>query len=169
LPAATVIARRMGLSERPAVRVARVPTRRGGHVTLPLPPQNRGRHVWSFCSKVSRQIRAALAAHVQLLPAAGSTPASLCVQTSCATAHCMVKPSTRIVSNSVRETWWHKMPCVRNGLKAGPCSTIGAFSVPKRRLTVCCDVLFAPKSLSQNQVGWPKKLLRAYNFCSRFC
>jgi len=85
--AAIAIARRsLGLSERPAVRVARVPTRRGGHVTVPLPAWTRGRHVWSFWSKVSRQIRAALAAHVQLLPAsAGSTPASLCVQTSCAT------------------------------------------------------------------------------------
>ena len=85
--AAIAIARRsLGLSERPAVRVARVPTRRGGHVTLPLPAWTRGRHVWSFWSKVSRQIRAALAAHVQLLPASpGSTPASLGVQTSCAT------------------------------------------------------------------------------------
>ena len=85
--AAIAIARRsLGLSERPAVRVARVPTRRGGHVTVLLPAWTRGRHVWSFWSKVSRQIRAALAAHVQLLPAsAGSTPASLCVQTSCAT------------------------------------------------------------------------------------
>ena len=85
--AAIAIARRsLDLSERPAVRVARLPTRRGGHVTLPLPEWNRGRHVWSFWSKVSRQIRAALAAHVELLPAsAGSTPASGCVQTSCAT------------------------------------------------------------------------------------
>ena len=85
--AAIAIARRsLGLSERPAVRVARVPTRRGGHVTVPLPARTRGRHVWSFWSKVSRQIRAALRAHVELLPAsAGSTPASLCVQTSCAT------------------------------------------------------------------------------------
>ena len=85
--AAIASARRSsGLSERPAVRVARVPTRRGGHVTVPLPPWNRGRHVWSLWSKVSRQIRAALRAHVRLLPAsAGSTPASVCVQTSCAT------------------------------------------------------------------------------------
>jgi IS605 OrfB family transposase len=85
--AAIAIAHRsLGLSERPTVRVARVPTRRGGHVTVPLPAWNRGRHVWSFWSKVSRQIRAAPAAHVKLLPAsAGSTPASLCVQTSCAT------------------------------------------------------------------------------------
>jgi hypothetical protein len=67
--AAMAIARRsLGLSERPAVRVARVPTRRGGHVTVPLPVRNRGGHVWSFRSKVSRQIRAALRAHVPLLP-----------------------------------------------------------------------------------------------------
>ena len=38
------IARRsLGLSERPAVRVARVLTRYGGHVTPPLPGWNRGR------------------------------------------------------------------------------------------------------------------------------
>jgi IS605 OrfB family transposase len=85
--AAIAIARRsLGLSERPAVRVAQLPTRRGGHVTLPLPARNRSKHVWSLWSKVSRRIRAALAAPVQLLPATlGSTPASLCLQTPCAT------------------------------------------------------------------------------------
>jgi len=85
--AAIAIARRgLGLSERPAVRVAQLPTRRGGHVTLPLPARNRSKHVWSLWSEVSRRIRAALAAPVQLLPATrGSTPASLCLQTPCAT------------------------------------------------------------------------------------
>jgi IS605 OrfB family transposase len=85
--AAIAIARRgLRLSERPAVRVAQVPTRQGGHVTLPLPVRNRARHVWSFWSNVSRQIRAALAAPVHLLPRTlGSTPASLCTQTPCAT------------------------------------------------------------------------------------
>ena len=85
--AAIAIARRgLGLSERPAARVARLPTRQGGHVTLPLPARNRSKPVWSFWSQVSRQIRAALAAPVRLLPkTAGSTPASLCFQTPCAT------------------------------------------------------------------------------------
>src|ERR1700752_1293520 len=85
--AAIAIARRgLGLSERPAVRVAQLHTRRGGHVTLPLPARNRSKHVWSLWSEVSWRIRAALAAPVQLLPATrGSTPASLCLQTPCAT------------------------------------------------------------------------------------
>src|ERR1700745_833680 len=82
----TIARRGLGLSERPAVRVAQLPTRRGGHVTLPLPARNRSKHVWSLWSEVSRRIRAALAAPVQLLPATrGSTPASLCLQTPCAT------------------------------------------------------------------------------------
>ncbi len=85
--AALAIARRgLNLSERPAVRVGQLPTRHGGQVTLLLPARNRSRHVWSFWSKVSRQIRAALRAHVQLLSAVKeSTPASRCIQTPCAT------------------------------------------------------------------------------------
>lgn len=64
--AAIAIARRgLGLSERPAVRVAQLSTRQGGHVTFPLPEWNQGQHVWSFWSKVSRQMRAALTAPVQ--------------------------------------------------------------------------------------------------------
>ena len=85
--AAIAIARRgLGLSERPSVRVAQLPSRVGGHVTLLLPARNRGRHVWSLWSEVSRRIRATLAASVQLLPATrGSTPVSLCSQMPCAT------------------------------------------------------------------------------------
>jgi len=85
--AAIAIARRgLGLSERPAVGVAQLPSRVGGHVTLFLPARNRSRHVWSLWSEVSRRIRATLAASVQLLPATrGSTPVSLCHQTPCAT------------------------------------------------------------------------------------
>jgi hypothetical protein len=37
-------------------------------VTLYLPVRNRRKHVWSLWSKIARQIRAALAAHVRLLP-----------------------------------------------------------------------------------------------------
>ena len=82
--AAIVVARRgLGLSER--LRVARVPGRNGDHVTLLLPERNRSKHVWSLWSKVCRLIRAAHAAPAQLLPViAGSTPASLCCQTPCA-------------------------------------------------------------------------------------
>jgi IS605 OrfB family transposase len=85
--AAIAIARRsLGLSERPAMRVAQVPTRRDGHGTLLVPARNRSRHVWSLCSEVSRRIRAALRAPVQLLPATGgSTSVSRCLQTPCAT------------------------------------------------------------------------------------
>lgn len=84
--AAIAIARRgLGLSERPATRVARLP-HAGDHVTFPLPERNRGKHVWSLWSTVSRQIRAALTAHLLLLRSTErSTPAALSFQPQCAT------------------------------------------------------------------------------------
>lgn len=64
--AAYAIARRgLGLSERPTVREAAVPTRNGGHVAFPLPVRNRGKHVWSFWSGVRTRLRAAHVAHVR--------------------------------------------------------------------------------------------------------
>ena len=84
--AAIAIARRsLGLSERPATRVTLLP-RGGDHVTFPLPERNRGKHVWSLWSTVSRQIRVALTAHLLLLRrTARSTPAALSFQPQCAT------------------------------------------------------------------------------------
>ncbi|MBK6998687.1 MAG: IS200/IS605 family accessory protein TnpB-related protein [Rhodoferax sp.] len=62
--AAYAIARRgLGLSERPTVREAVVPTRNGGHVTFALPARNRAKHVWSFWSKVRTSLKAAHVAH----------------------------------------------------------------------------------------------------------
>ena len=62
--AAYAIARRgLGLSERPTVREACVPTRNGGHVTFALPVRNRAKHGWSFWSKVRTSLTAAHAAH----------------------------------------------------------------------------------------------------------
>jgi len=62
--AAYAIARRgLGLSERPTVQVATVPTRNGGHVTFALPVRNRAKHVWSFWSKVRTSLQAAHVAH----------------------------------------------------------------------------------------------------------
>jgi IS605 OrfB family transposase len=64
LGAAYAIARRgLGLSERPAVRGAVVPTRRGEHVTFDLPARNRAKHVWSFWSSVRTRLTAAHVAH----------------------------------------------------------------------------------------------------------
>jgi IS605 OrfB family transposase len=85
--AAIAIARRsLALSERPAKRVAQVPTHGGDHVTLLLPERNRSKHVWSLWSKVSRQTRAALAAHPRLLRRSGrSTPPAWSYQPPCAT------------------------------------------------------------------------------------
>ena len=85
--AAIAIARRgLGLSERPTARVVQLPTRDGSQVTLPLPARNRGRHVWSLWSKVSEQIRAALATHVQSIPdTLGRKPGALCFQPQCTT------------------------------------------------------------------------------------
>ncbi|CAB4243211.1 transposase [Methylacidimicrobium sp. AP8] len=64
--AAYAIARRgLGLSERPSVREAVVPTRNGGHVTFALPARNRTKHVWSFWSDVRKGLKAAHAAHAR--------------------------------------------------------------------------------------------------------
>ena len=62
------------------------PTCANCHDTLQLPVRNRAKHVWSFWSDVSRQIRGTLAAYGQLLPQqSGSTPRSRCCQTVGAT------------------------------------------------------------------------------------
>jgi IS605 OrfB family transposase len=62
--AAYAIARRgLGLSERPTVQEAIVPTRNGGHVTFALPVRNRAKHVWSFWSNVRTRLKAAHVAH----------------------------------------------------------------------------------------------------------
>lgn len=64
--AAYAIARRgLGLSERPSVREAVVPTRNGGYVTFVLPARNRTKHVWSFWSGVRKRLKAAHAAHAR--------------------------------------------------------------------------------------------------------
>ena len=85
--AAIAIARRsLGLSERPAWGVAQIPTPGGDHLTFPVPERKRGKHVWSLWSKVSRQIRAALTAHLLLLrKKPRSTPAVLSFRPQCAT------------------------------------------------------------------------------------
>ncbi|WP_196799568.1 hypothetical protein [Verrucomicrobium sp. 3C] len=60
--AAYAVARRgLGLSERPSVREAVVPTR-NGRLTLtfaPLPARNRTKHVWSFWAGVRKRLKAA--------------------------------------------------------------------------------------------------------------
>jgi len=64
--AALAVARRgLGFSERPAVRQAAVPVRRGDHVTFALPVRNRAKHVWSYWAGVRRSLKAALAAHAR--------------------------------------------------------------------------------------------------------
>ncbi|WP_196799657.1 IS200/IS605 family accessory protein TnpB-related protein [Verrucomicrobium sp. 3C] len=64
--AAHAVARRgLGLSERPCVREAVVPTRNGGHITFALPARNRAKHVWSFWAGVQKRLKAAHAAHVR--------------------------------------------------------------------------------------------------------
>ena len=65
--AALAIARRsLGFRERPTTQTAVTPVRNGGHVTFPLPARNRGKHVWSFWSKVYGKLKAAHAAHARL-------------------------------------------------------------------------------------------------------
>ncbi|WP_026195747.1 IS200/IS605 family accessory protein TnpB-related protein [Verrucomicrobium sp. 3C] len=64
--AAYAVARRgLGLSERPTVREAVVPTRNGGHVTFVLPVRNRTKHVWSSWAGVRKRLKAPHAAHAR--------------------------------------------------------------------------------------------------------
>ncbi|CAB4243941.1 transposase (fragment) [Methylacidimicrobium sp. AP8] len=64
--AAYAVARRgLGLSERPSVREAVVPTRNGGHLTFALPATNRAKHLWSFWAAVRKGLKAAHAAHAR--------------------------------------------------------------------------------------------------------
>jgi IS605 OrfB family transposase len=73
--AALVIARRgLGLSERPAVSVAVVPTRRGDYVTFELPARNRSKHGWSFWSNVRTRLKAAHVAHFRCKAAHAASP-----------------------------------------------------------------------------------------------
>lgn len=62
--AALAIGRRyLHFSEKPPSSLKEIPDGKGDHVTLSLPARNRGRHVWSLWSQLSKKLRAALAAH----------------------------------------------------------------------------------------------------------
>ena len=62
--AAYAIARRgLGLSEKPSVTKAFVPTRNGDHVTFELPARNRSKHVWSHWAVMRTRLKAAHVAH----------------------------------------------------------------------------------------------------------
>ncbi len=62
--AALTIARRsLGFSEKPPRLSGEIPDGKGGHVALPLPARNRGKHVWSFWGVLSKKLRVALAEH----------------------------------------------------------------------------------------------------------
>jgi hypothetical protein len=73
-------------------------------------PWTRGRHVWSFWSKVSRQIRAALRAHVELLPASEAHRRLGVSRRRVLPDIAWCDPARESFPTAVRETWWHKMP-----------------------------------------------------------
>src|SRR5215472_14760802 len=113
------IARRsLGLSERPAVRVARVLTRYGGHVTLPLPAWNRGRHVLVVLVEglSTDPSGACSACAVASLIRGKHTDVLLCPDVVCYLNIAWCNPARESFPTAVRETWWHKMPYFRNGL-----------------------------------------------------
>jgi len=85
--AALAIARRgLGCSERPPQRMALVPVRHGGHVTLVLPARNRAQHGWSAWASVRRTLKAAHAAHARS-GAANTAPAPLLSATRAVCSH----------------------------------------------------------------------------------
>lgn len=66
--AALCIARRfLRVSERLPRHQEQVPDGKGGHVTLPLPVRNRGKHVWSAWRVIRKKLSAALVAHFRAM------------------------------------------------------------------------------------------------------
>jgi IS605 OrfB family transposase len=80
--AALVIARRFfRFSEKPPSRLVNIPDGKGGHVALPLPVRNRGKHVCSFWRTLGRKLLVVLAAHFRAIKNRSMN--------SCKTAHVM--------------------------------------------------------------------------------
>lgn len=66
--AALVIARRVfRFSEKLPSRLMDIPDGRGGHVALPLPARNRGKHVWTLWRKLSKKLSVVLVAHFRAI------------------------------------------------------------------------------------------------------
>ena len=64
LAAALMIGRRyLRFSEKVPSSLSEIPDGKEGHVTLSAPVRNRGKHVWSIWSLLSKKLRTALAAH----------------------------------------------------------------------------------------------------------
>ena len=62
--AALAIARRFQeASERVPRRLDKIPDGKCGHVTLPLPVRNQGKHVWTQWRQIRKKLPVALAAH----------------------------------------------------------------------------------------------------------
>jgi IS605 OrfB family transposase len=62
--AALAIARRyLRFSEKVPSSLGKIPDGKDGHVTLPLPERNRGKHVWTVWRQLSKKLQTALAAH----------------------------------------------------------------------------------------------------------
>jgi IS605 OrfB family transposase len=66
--AALAIGRRqLKASERIPRHLDSIPDGKGGHVALPLPVRNRGKHVWSTWGIINRKLKTALAAHFRAI------------------------------------------------------------------------------------------------------
>ncbi|CAB4244023.1 protein of unknown function [Methylacidimicrobium sp. AP8] len=107
--AAYAVARRgWGLSERPSVREAVVPTRNGGHLTFALPARNR-------TSRSGRTFGRGSKRRMQRMP---GREATICLPRLCSRNRghwalpglCRRNPGTRTVGNTVRLTSWTIFP-----------------------------------------------------------
>ena len=75
--AALVIGRRfLQVSERVPRSLEKIPDGRGGHVALPVPVRNRGKHVWSAWRALHRKLPTVLAAHFRTKRSSSSTSTS---------------------------------------------------------------------------------------------
>jgi IS605 OrfB family transposase len=98
--AALCIARRFrGVSEGLPRRLDKIPDGKSGHVALPLPVRNRGKHVWTLWRQVKKKLSVVLAAHFRAKRSSSrSTPA--CCDGQDPLGPCRRNSDTRTVNNT---------------------------------------------------------------------
>lgn len=100
--AALCIARRFqGVSERLPRCLDNIPDGKGGHVALPLPVRNRGKHVWTLWRQVKKKLPVVLAAHFRATKKRSSSRSRpACCDGQDPLGPCWRNSNTRTVNNT---------------------------------------------------------------------
>jgi len=100
--AALCIARRFqGVSESLPRHLEKIPDGKSGHVALPLPVRNRGKHVWTLWGQVKKKLLAVLAAHFRATKKRSSSrPQPACCDGADPLGSCWRNSNTRTVNNT---------------------------------------------------------------------